>query len=160
MKKLLFALYVVLLVGCAGFGVSTVFNDKTECTLYEQYGATVDNSLIASKISNPCKATQLLGTLVKLPAVQWEKTYTEAFNSWADKIEAVVKEGISPKMLQDMVILQISMLNKKAGMTIMILADGILVFKEGEAFSPVDQKMLLALIGYLRDQVHLMEILA
>ena len=159
MKKLLIALFAVLLVGCAGYQpVGTVFNE--ECSLYQTYGATSENSLIASVISNPCTAKRILGTLVKLPAVQWEGSYTTAFNIWADRIESAIGAGISPKALQDLVIAEVAKLNKKVGMTIMILSDGLLVFKEDQIFLPKDREMLLALIGYLKDQVHMMELLA
>ena len=142
LKLIATILSIFLLIGCSSWGVTTVFDQNaSDCTIYELYGATPENSLIAAKISNPCKAKQLLGTLVKMPAIEWEDSYTIAFDSWANMIESQIREGISPYSLMQMINIQIAKLNDKAGLTLMVLTDGLLVFKEGDVFKPVDQQM-------------------
>jgi hypothetical protein len=141
---------VILFMGCAG--VQPAYN--TPCTIYEDFGATPENSLIAAKIANPCAAQRLLATAAKLPAVWAQKDYIEKFNKWSGIVHNAIAQGITYQALQDMVVMEVAKLNKEAGMTLLILGDGLLVFGEIQTpISPVDQKMLLASLNDLRVQV-------
>jgi hypothetical protein len=130
----------------------TVFDQP--CSIYEDFGATPDNSLIANKIENPCAVQSLLATAAKLPAIWAEKEYTDLFEKWAIFIEEQVKFGISYQRLQDLVIMEIAKMNKQAGMTLLVLGDGIFVFGgETDMILPVDKKLVLASIEDLRAKV-------
>ena len=152
MKVLCFFLLCLALTGCAGVQVQPAYN--TPCTIYEDFGATPENSLIAAKIANPCAAQRLLATAAKLPAVWADKQYIEKFNKWSGVVHNAIANGITYQALQDMVVAEIAKLNKEAGMTLLILGDGLLVFGEIQTpISPVDQKLLLASLNDLRVQV-------
>ena len=123
------------------------------CSLYEEFGATPENSLIAQKIKNPCAAQRILGIMAKLPAIQWQKEYTDAFDEWSNRILTAINSWISYKGLQDMVIMEISKLNAKVGMTMMVVSSGILVFDDTSPILPMDIKLIKASLVDLRAQV-------
>ena len=154
MKKL-FLLFILLTVSCAG-----VMPDPQNCTIYQEYGATPMNSLIADKIKDPCLARRLISTSAKLPAIQWKKKYTEEFEIWAAKVEAMIQDNISYADLQDIVLLEVSKLNAKAGLVFLIVSDEILVFNERDLLKDKDVELLLGLIKHLRTEVAKMAILA
>ncbi len=154
MKKLLL-LSILLTVSCAG-----ILSDPQNCTIYQEYGATPMNSLIADKIKDPCLARRLITTSAKLPAIQWEKKYTDEFEIWAAKVEAMIQDNISYADLQDIVLLEVSKLNAKAGLVFLIVSDEILVFNEQDLLRDKDVELLLGLIKHLRTEVAKMAVLA
>jgi len=83
------------------------------------------------------------------------------FEKWAWEIQAIIEEGISYQLLQEMVLIQIAKLNKEAGLALLIVSDGIFVFDgQGALIAPIDQKLLLMSLEDLRAQVKRMGILA
>jgi len=150
MKKLIgFIIVSIFLVACATIGIA-----PTECTLYEQYGATPENSLIASKISDPCAANRIITLVAKLGVIQWEKEYIEEFNKWSDEAKLFIADGITYKAVQDMIIVKVAQLNMKAGLTLFILSDGILVFDTNQVIMDKDIELLTALIDNLKREVN------
>lgn len=148
MKKLLgFIVVSILLVSCATIGV-------TPCTLYERYEATPENSLIAAKISDPCAANRIITMAAKLPVIQWETEYIEEFNLWSDHLKDLISNGSTYKSIQDLIILTIAQLNMKAGLTLFILSDGILVFDTEQIIMDKDVELLIALIDNLKREVN------
>jgi len=139
----------IFLVSCATIGVT-----PTNCTLYEEYGATPENSLIAAKISDPCAANRIITLIAKLGVIQWEKEYIEEFNKWSDEAKLFVADGITYKAVQDMIIVKIAQLNMKAGLTLFILSDGILVFDTNQVIIDKDVELLIALIDNLKKEVN------
>jgi len=167
MKRMIVVLMAVILMivaimglGCVTTGeVPTVFNQP--CSIYEDVGATAENSLIAKMIPNPCAAQKILATAAKAPIVWADKAYVEMFEKWAGEIQAIIEEGISYQLLQEMVLIQIAKLNKEAGLALLIVSDGIFVFDgQGALIAPIDQKLLLMSLEDLRAQVKRMGILA
>ena len=151
MKKLLgLTIVLLLLVSCATFG------NAPPCTLYEQYGATPENSLIAAKIEDPCAANRIITLVAKLPVIQYEEEYIEQFNLWADETKVVITNGATYKSIQDMIILKIAQLNIKAGLTLFIISDGILVFDTVQVIAPKDIELLIDLIDNLKREVSLL----
>ena len=145
-------LIVLAVSGCTGLQVGTTFNQP--CTLYETFGATPENSVIASKITNPCAAQRLLATAAKLPAVWGQKEYIDKFNQWSGVVHSTILKGITYAALQDLVVMEIAKFNKEAGLTLLILSDGIMVFGEIQTpIKPMDQKLLLASLNDLWVQV-------
>ena len=143
---------LIVLAGCTGLQVGTTFNQP--CTLYETFGATTENSVIASKITNPCAAQRLLATAAKLPAVWGQKEYIDKFNQWSGVVHSTILKGITYAALQDLVVMEIAKFNKEAGLTLLILSDGIMVFGEIQTpIKPMDQKLLLASLNDLWVQV-------
>lgn len=150
MFKLIAVIMAAALFGCTGLQVG----DSIPCTIYADFGATPENSIIAKHIANPCVAQRLLATAAKLPAVWADKKYIDKFNQWSGVVHNAIAKGVSYAALQDMVVAEIAKLNKEAGMTLLILGDGLLVFGEVQSpISPVDQKLLLASLNDLRVQV-------
>jgi len=161
MKKLFFSicLGVIFVGGCAGFQLpGTVFT--APCTIYEDVGATPENSLICAKIKNPCTVHKLLATAAKAPAIWKQKEYTDLFEKWAIKIQTIVESGVTYVFLQDLIIMEIAKLNRDAGMALLILSDGIFVFNEAEIMLPMDKTLVLMSLTDLRRQVAQMAILA
>ena len=152
-KALLIAISVVMLAGCAGVTPNeNIF--YTRCTIYEDFGATRENSIIAKHIANPCAAQKLLATAAKLPAIWAQQKYIEQFNKWAGVVHGVIAQGTTYAGLQNLVIAEVAKLNKEAGMTLLILSDGLLVFGQEESpILPMDKKLLLASLNDLRVQV-------
>lgn len=151
---------ILILSGCGNQWKrpTTVFDQ--ECTIYEDFGATPANSLIADKIANPCAVQSLLATAAKLPAIWAEKEYTDLFEKWAIFLEEQIKAGLTYQRLQDLVIFEVAKLNKEAGMTLLILGDGIFVFGgEVDMIMPVDKNMILASIEDLRAKVKQMALM-
>ena len=158
MKRIFVLFSLLALFGCSGLGIQTTFNQP--CSIYEEIGATPENSLIASKIDNPCAAQKLLATAAKLPAVWGEKKYTDLFETWASKLESVVKGGTTYSGLQNMIVMEISKLNRKAGMVLLIISYNVLVFNESISINSMDMKLLLMSLEDLRKQVKQMAIVA
>jgi hypothetical protein len=154
MKRALLIFVVVAFVGgCAGMPTpAPVWN--MPCTIYRDFGATEGNSIIAKHIQNPCAAQKLLATAAKLPAIWAQKKYIDEFNKWAGVVHGVIVQGTTYAGLQNLVIAEVAKLNKEAGMTLLILSDGLLVFGQEEtAILPMDVKLLLASLNDLRVQV-------
>lgn len=160
MKKTILALLsCTLLVGCAGIQTpGTVYNQP--CTIYQDVGATPENSLIAAKLSNPCLVHRLLVTAAKLPVVWQKKAYVDLFDEWAGKFQTIVEYGITYKSLQDLVVVEIAKFNQEAGLALLIIGDGIFVFTETDMINQVDKKLILMSLADLRVQVARLGILA
>jgi hypothetical protein len=152
-KTLLIAISVVMLAGCVtGPQVQPVWN--MPCTIYTDFGANPENSIIARHVQNPCAAQRLLATAAKLPAIWAQQKYIEQFNKWAGVVHQTIVQGTTYAGLQNLVIAEIAKLNREAGMTLLILSDGLLVFGQEEApIMPMDVKLLLASLNDLRVQV-------
>ena len=164
MRKLglIMSALIFLLTGCAGGmigvpGPGLVWEE--ECTIYDDLEiqivdpAAPNYSLIATKIKNPCAAHRLLVTAVKIPAVWYEKEYIDLFEQWAGKVQVIVESGISYKGLQDYIILEVGKLNSQAGITLLILSDGIFVFNEADLMLPKDKTLVLMSLNDLRKKV-------
>lgn len=143
------ALAMMLTTGCALFSMN-----QQPCNIYEKFGATPENSLIAAKIEDPCAASRIISMVSKLPVIKFEKLYIDAFNEWADRVRSLIATGITYKSVQDMIILKIAQLNVKAGLTMFILSDGILVFDTQQLIMPKDVELLTSLIDDLKRQVN------
>lgn len=159
MKRIfLIGLGLIFITGCAGFQLpGTVFT--APCTVYEDVGATPENSLICKKIKNPCAVHKLLATAAKVPVIWKQKEYTDMFEKWAAKIQVIVESGVTYVFLQDLIIMEIAKLNENARMALLILSDGIFVFDEAEIMLPVDKALVLMSLTDLRRQVAQMAIL-
>lgn len=153
MRAILVLISVMLLAGCVtGPQVGTVWS--VPCTIYEDFGATPENSIITRSIANPCAAQKLLATAAKLPAIWAQKDYIDKFNKWAGLVHGYITAGTTYAGLQNLVIAEVAKLNKEAGMTLLILSDGLLVFGQEEApIMPMDVKLLMASLNDLRVQV-------
>ena len=159
MAMLLTAVAGFVLGGCAtegGAPVGTVF-DGSECTIYQDVGATPENSIIAKLIENPCIAQKIICTAAKLPLVWKQEKYLELFNEWADKLQVYIESGITYSDLQQMVIVNIAKFNENVGMGLLLVSDGILVFdSETALIGDVDRTLLLMSLADLRAQVQRM----
>ena len=158
MKNYLFIIFALLFVatGCTQFttGVTPV-----QCTIYQDFGATPQNSIIAGTISNPCLASDLVVVAAKVGVVYYEKKYTDAFDKWATKIETVLNNGVTASELRDIVMLEVLKLNKEIGLTFLAISPIINQFNEPTMLLPVDIQMLLALVKRLRAEVAQMAVL-
>jgi len=156
--KNLFIIFALLFVvtGCTQFttGVTPV-----QCTIYKDFGATPENSIIASKISNPCLASDLIVVAAKMPVI-WEKKYGEEFDKWATKMEVILNNGVTFTKLRDIVTIEIAKLNKEIGLTFLAISPIINQFDETGMLLPIDIEMCLALIKKLRREVAQMAALA
>lgn len=158
MKRYLLVLAMLVLIGAVG-GCATIGTVQTECTIYQDVGATADNSLIAKYIKDPCVAQRILATTAKVGAV-WKPEYIDLFDAWAIKIEAVIAAGISYDDLQNLVIMKIAETNKQAGLILLVVSDGIFVFDgHKEIIGATDKKLLLMSLEDLRAQVARLKIL-
>ena len=156
MKKLILMSLIVpmfFIVSCVTTGVTP------PCTLYEQYEATPENSLIAAKISDPCEANRIITMVAKLPAIEFGKDYIDEFNVWADDLRALLPFSCTYKDIQDDIIFNVARLNIKAGMTLFIISDGILVFDNEQLIFPKDVELLIALIDNLKREVNSLRIM-
>jgi hypothetical protein len=115
--------------------------------------------LIAAKIPDPCTAKRLITTAAKLPAIEWEEKYTQEFEKWATEMQRLVTDNITYYELQDMVLMEVSKLNAKAGMALLIVSDGIFVFNERGLLKDKDVEIVLGLIEHLRAEVKRMEMM-
>jgi hypothetical protein len=152
-KTLLIAISVMLLAGCVtGPQVQPVWN--MPCTIYTDFGANPENSIIARHVQNPCAAQKLLATAAKLPAIWAQQKYIEQFNKWAGTIHQVIAAGTTYAALQNLIISEVAKFNTEAGMALLILSDSLLVFgQETDMILPMDKKLLLASLNDLRVQV-------
>ena len=148
----------ILIVGC---GSNSVFIGKPQdCTVYEQYGATSENSYIVRHVPDPCLASDLITVAAKLPVIEWKDDYSRDFDLWAAKLEVVIAEGISLSALRDLVLIEVMKLNKKVGFTLLAISPIINSFYETAPMLVKDTEMLLALVKHLRSEVAQMAILA
>lgn len=145
----------MLMSGCKGLPIAPV----EECKIYQAYGATPENSLIAAKIPDPCLAKRLITVSAKLPALEYERAYTDAFDEWAGKMEVLIQGNLTYADMQDLVLIEVAKLNKKAGMAMLIVSDSILVFNERGLLKDKDVELLLGLITHLRVEVAKMAML-
>jgi hypothetical protein len=152
MKRHIFmvvAVFCMLFAGCA----TTDAPNQPACTIYEDVGATPENSVIAKLIKDPCMAQRILATAAKAPII-WSPEYVGMFESWADKIQIIIEAGVSYNDLQIMVVTQIAKLNREAGLALLIVSDGIFVFDgHTEVIGEVDKKLLLMSLEDLRAKV-------
>ncbi len=149
----------VAFMGCTGLQVGTTFSQP--CTIYQDFGATPETSLIAAKIANPCAAQKLLATAAKLPAVWLQGKYIEQFNKWAGVIHNKISSGISYADLQGLVVAEVAKFNTEAGMALLIVSDSLFVFEGVHLpIMPIDQKLLLASLNDLRIQVATLSLVA
>ncbi len=156
MKKLIASLFAVVLfsVSCATLPTDENYN----CDLYEKFGATEWNSLIAEKIKDPCLALRIVMTAAKMPAIKWKKDYTQAFEAWAATMQEILADNITYSDLQKIIIDTVAELNKDVGLTILVITDGIFIFNETALLLPKDAELLNALIDHLRNEVKRMEV--
>ena len=152
MGKLLLGIISLAFLGCTGIQTPQIVYNQP-CTIYEDIGATPENSLVMAKISNPCLVHRLLVTAAKIPVVWGEQKYVEEFDTWANRIQGVIETGLSYKDLQDLIILEVAQFNKKAGLALLIIGDGVFVFDETEIIRPMDKKLFLMSLVDLRQQV-------
>ena len=143
---------ILMLAGCSGMQIGTP--SSVPCTIYTDFGATPENSLIAAKIQNPCTAQRVLVTAAKLPAVWAKEDYFVKFGKWADRIQMMINSGITYSNLQLQVVKAVAEYNAEAGMALLIVSDGLLVF-EGELslLKDMDKRLLLASLNDVRVQV-------
>ena len=156
MKKIVILLSLFFLVSCASN--PSIITNVEECLIYQQYGANPSNSLIAAKIPDPCAAKRILTVAAKLPAIEWEKEYTQEFDKWASNLENLVAGGIKYYELQDLILLEVTKMNKKIGQALFITS-GLFVFTERGWLMDKDTELILGLIQHLREQVAAMEVL-
>jgi len=157
----LIALLVLAFGGCATTDppVQTIFNQP--CDIYEQVGATPENSVICSKISNPCAAQRLLAIAAKTPLIWGQEQYAELFEKWAGKVQSVIETGVTYEALQEIVLIEIAKLNREAGMALLMVSDGIFLFGgQQELIGDVDKRLLLMSLVDLRAQVSRMAVMA
>lgn len=152
-------LLAVMFMGCTGLQVGTTFNQP--CTIYQDFGASPTNSLIAQKIANPCAAQKLLATAAKMPAVWLQAKYIDQFNKWAGVIHNKISSGISYADLQGLVVAEVAKFNAEAGLALLIVSDSLFVFEgQVQPIMPIDQKLLLASLNDLRVQVATLSLVA
>lgn len=153
-------LLVFVAFGCASNGNSppVIFNQP--CDIYENVGATPENSVIAKLIKNPCTAQKILATAARIPYIWKQQQYVDMFMKWSDKIQEIIEGGVTYDQLQAMVILQISKLNKDAGLALLVVSDGIFVFgSEDSPIKEMDKKLLLMSLTDLKQKVEQMAII-
>ena len=138
------------LMSCAALGTAP------SCTLYEQFGATPENSLIAAKIEDPCMAERIITQEAKVPVIQYGEEYIEQFNLWSEEVKGYIKGGATYKTIQDLITLKVAQLNLKAGLTLFIISDSIFVFDTVQVIAPKDVELLVALIDELKREVSLL----
>ena len=152
-------LAVMFIAGCTGMQVGTVASQP--CTIYEDFGANPENSIIAKNIKNPCTAQRLLATAAKMPVIWGQKKYIDSFNQWSGVINQHITSGITYQALQKLIMMEIVKYNSQAGMALLILSDDIMVFGTVDApISQIDQKLLLASLNDLRVQVANLSLIA
>lgn len=153
MKRLFVVVAVVaLLAGCNGFKVTTP--NSIPCTIYQDFGATPENSIIVTKVSDPCMAQRLLVTAARLPAVWAKEEYFVKFGKWSDRIQMMINSGITYSALQLQVAKAVAEYNAEAGMALLIVSDSLFVF-EGELamIKEMDKRLLLASLNDVRVKV-------
>ena len=158
---------MALLTGCSTTGGGVECRSgwiqflTVPCDIYEEVGATPENSLIAKLIENPCVAQSLLATTAKAPLVWHQERYAELFEEWAAKIQAVIDGGLTFSDLQTIVLTEIAKLNREAGMAILMVSDGIFVFDGQQSLiGDVDRRLLSMSLEDLRSQVKRMALMA
>lgn len=150
--SLLALLLIVSLAGCSGLQVQNPAS--IPCTIYQDFGATPENSLIAKKIANPCVAQRMLVTAAKMPAVWAGKEYFQKFGEWANQLQLVINSGVTYQALQLQVVKRVADYNAEAGMALLIMSDSLLVFQgEPALINEMDKRLLLAALNDVRVQV-------
>jgi hypothetical protein len=153
MKKLALALVLAVAIsGCSGLNVTGV--PSVPCTIYQDFGATPENSLIAAKIADPCQAQRLLVTAARVPIIWAKADYYQKFGAWADRIQMMINSGISYSDLQIQVVKAVAEYNAEAGMALLIVSDSLFVFN-GEllVLKDMDKRLLLASLNDVRVKV-------
>jgi hypothetical protein len=155
MKYIIIGLSLLFLItGCVSIG------PPVECTIYEDYGATPENSFIARKISNPCSMTDLITVAAKLPIVEWGEEYAADFDAWAARLEIIIENGVSMSRLRDIVLIEVMKLNAKVGFTLLAVSPVIGSFNETVPMFETDEILLKSLLKHLRTEVAIMNALA
>jgi len=153
-------LLIFMAFGCASNGTAppVIFNQP--CDIYESIGATPENSVIAKLIKNPCTAQKILATAARIPYIWSQQQYVDLFMKWEGKIQEIIEGGVTYDQLQAMVIMQISKLNKDAGLALLVVSDGIFVFgNEDSPIKEMDKKLLLMSLADLKQKVEQMAII-
>jgi len=144
---------LLLIAGCANLGVRPAIDQP--CNIYEQVGATPENSVIAARIANPCVVQKGLIVIVQSPIIWASKNYVEQFDAWADKVKMLIETGVSLSDLQTLVLMKVAEFNREAGLTMLILSNNFLVFKDvTDDTGEIDKTLLLMSINDLIAQVH------
>ena len=143
---------IIALSGCSGLTVQTP--NSVPCTIYQDFGATPENSIIVTKVANPCLAQRLLVTAARLPAVWAKEEYFTKFGAWANRIQMMINSGITYSALQLQVTKAVAEYNAEAGMALLIVSDSLFVF-EGElaVLKDMDKRLLLASLNDVRVKV-------
>jgi hypothetical protein len=127
-----------------------------ECTIYQEFEATPENSIIAETIPDPCLTKNLITVAAKLPIVEFGTEYATAFDAWASKLEIVVENGVSMARLRDIILIEVVKLNTKIGFTLLAISPIISSFTDTAPMLETDASMLLSLIKHLRTEVAMM----
>lgn len=156
-KDILFCVVVGIFFSL--FGCATV--PTQPCTIYEDAGATPQNSIIAQNISDPCRAQNMLAKAAKIPIIWGKKGYAEKFDIWAENLKFTIEAGITYADLQDLVIMKVAEFNKEAGLALLILSDDIYVFGDYSLpLKEIDRKLVLMSLADLRLEVKQLAIIA
>jgi len=155
MKKIIVSLLsLFMLVGC-GSMLQIAPVTSQPCDVYEQVGATSENSIIAAKIANPCVAQKAFVTAAQLPMIWAGEKYLSEFDAWYVRIRSTVEAGLSMSDLQSAIILKVAEFNKQAGMTLLILSNNFLVFENDiQLQGSVDKTLTLMSLDDLYNSVH------
>ena len=151
-------LFALLLVAC-GDQIRIGGWEMSECTIYQDIGATPENSLIAQRIPNPCQAQDLIGTAAKLGVV-WGAYEVEEFDKWATLLENYLNTGVTYNDLMLYVQLEVAKLNTKLGATFIIISDLIVQFPDKELIREKDKTLALMSIADLKEQVRKLALIA
>lgn len=139
----------LLIAGCAIKNAETgewEWGYEQTCTVYEDFGATPENSYIAQYIPDPCAASRLFRVAIKAPAVRWQYEYTAKYWTFSKVTRDYIKEGKPLTFLQDFLVVASAKYNTSVGLTVLLISDEVLKFKGIEDIKPADQAMLLALM--------------
>lgn len=143
---------IPLLIACNGLQIQNP--NSIPCTIYADFGATPENSLIAKKITNPCVAQRLIVTAAKMPVVWAGKDYFDKFGKWTNEVQLMLNSGITYSDLQLQIMKRVSDFNAEAGLALLIVSDSLFVFQgEVAVISPIDKRLLLASLNDVRVQV-------
>jgi len=146
------AVIMALLGGCAGLQLQSA-----PCTVYEAVGATPENSIIASKIHNPCQAQRLLVTAVEMPIIWSQQKYIESFDKWVGILKSTIEAGVSLSDLQGIILTKVAAYNAEMGMALLIVSNNLLVFDSSyEIMGPYDKILVLMSLDNLSFKVHRM----
>ncbi len=151
-------LTAVFFMSCASVPFEFGWEKPGECGIYEEVGATPENSLIAKRIVNPCQAQRILATVAKVGVI-WSEVNIEEFNKWADLVESYVVSGITYYDIQQFVTMEIAKLNLKVGVTLLVFSDLLVKFPDKTLIMEKDQTLLKMSIVDIRQQVQKLALL-